>query len=367
MFEMRVGFLGSAGFLLCAVSAVAHAQSSVTLFGTIDDGLSYISNEHGKSLVKANDGIFTPNLWGIKGSEDLGGGTSAIFRLVDQFSLGTGAITNGQQLFSKTAYVGLSDQRLGTITLGSQYDFMATSLWASDIDTADDGGFFFGFPAGPFKGLGIPNNPTGELDWDRSEGTPIANTVKYLSPTIDGFSAGAMYGFGNVAGEIGTGNSSSFGLNYAGTSLGLGAAFTNVKYVVTGGPEVSIRNWGVGGVYRWNGVTLHGLITTVRNVNTGGAAEEASVGARWQFGPAWTLSGEYMYLKGNAVLQSNHANQLGATLFYALSKRTTVYMSTVYQRANDGADAQISGIVDPNGASSSSSQSVFRVGVHTLF
>lgn len=364
---MRVGLLRSTGFLLCAVSAAAHAQSSVTLFGTIDDGLSYISNEHGKSLVKANDGIFTPNLWGIKGSEDLGGGTRAIFQLMNQFALNTGAITNGQQLFSKTAFVGLSDKRLGTLTLGSQYDFMATSLWASGIDTADDGGFFFGFPAGPFKGLGIPNNPTGELDWDRSEGTPIANTVKYLSPTIDGFSAGAMYGFGNVAGEIGTGNSSSFGLNYASANLGLGAAFTNVKYVVTGGPQVSIRNWGVGGLYKWTNVTLHGLITTVRNVNSGAAAEEASAGVRWQFGQAWMLSGEYMYLKGNAVLQSNHANQLGATLYYSLSKRTTVYASSVYQRANDGAQAQISGIVDPEGMSSSSSQSVFRVGMHTVF
>lgn len=364
---MRAGVLKILAVLTFAGSTAVHAQSSITLFGLMDNGVSYISNEHGRGLVKANDGVFTPNLWGIKGNEDLGGGLRAIFQLTNQFSVNTGAITPGQQLFSKTSYIGLADDRFGTLTMGSQYDFMATSLWASNIDTADDGGFFFGFPAGPFQHLGIPNNPTGELDWDRSEGTPIANTVKYLSPKFSGLSFGAMYGLGGVAGSVGTGNSSSFGVNYAEGDLGLGAAYTDVKYIVAGQPQVSVRNWGVGGVYRFDTVTLHGLITTVRNTSNGGAVAEVSAGVRWQFAQAWMLSGEYMYMKGDTFLDNNHANQIGATLFYNLSKRTTVYASSIYQRANAGAQALISGITDPNGSSSSNSQSVFRVGVHTVF
>jgi predicted porin len=51
-----------------------------------------------------------PNVWGLRGTEDLGGGNKAIFELIDQFNLGTGAIlpTNGGGLFSRNAYVGLS-------------------------------------------------------------------------------------------------------------------------------------------------------------------------------------------------------------------------------------------------------------------
>lgn len=364
---MRAGLLRVLAVLGFGLAGAAHAQSSVTLFGLMDNGVSYISNEHGKGLVKANDGVFTPNLWGIKGTEDLGDGLKAIFQLTDQFSVNTGSITPGQQLFSKTSFVGLQDSRFGTVTMGSQYDFMAMSLWASGIDTADDGGFFFGFPAGPFQRLGIPNNATGELDWDRSEGTAIANTVKYQSPKVGGLSFGAMYGFGNVAGSVGTGNSSSFGLNYVSGNLGLGAAYTDVKYLVTGKPQVSVRNWGVGAVYKFDDITLHGLVTTVHNMGNGAAAAEVSGGVRWAFAQTWMLSGEYMYLKGNAYLDNNHANQVGATLFYFLSKRTTLYVSSIYQIANAGASAEISGITDTGPGSSSNSQTVVRVGMHTVF
>lgn len=364
---MRSGAVRVWAALCLAVSASAHAQSSITLFGLMDNGVSFISNEHGHGLVKANDGVFTPNLWGIKGTEDLGGGLKAVFQLTNQFSVNTGAITPGQQLFSKTSFVGLSDSRFGTLTMGSQYDFMAMSLWASGIDTADDGGFFFGFPAGPFQHLGIPNNPTGELDWDRSEGTAIANTVKYQSPTLGGLSFGAMYGFGNVAGSVGAGNSSSFGLNYVSGNLGLGAAWTDVKYLVTGSPQVSVRNWGVGGKYQLGNLTLHALVTTVHNMSNGAAVDEVSGGVRWLFAPTWMLSGEYMYMKGNTFLDNNHANQVGATLFYFLSKRTTLYVTSIYQRANSGASAQISGITDSDPGSSSNNQTVVRVGLHTRF
>jgi hypothetical protein len=74
-----------------------------------------------------------------------------------------------------------------------------------------------------------------------------------------------------------------------------------------------------------------------------------------------------MYMKGNAFLDNNHANQMGAILFYTLSRRTTVYLTSIYQRANEDSQAQISGITDPEGSSSGSSQAVVRIGIHALF
>ena len=59
----------------------ARAQSSVTLYGLLDAGISYTGNNGGKKLVQFADGVYTGNRWGMVGYEDLGGGTRAIFRL----------------------------------------------------------------------------------------------------------------------------------------------------------------------------------------------------------------------------------------------------------------------------------------------
>lgn len=72
-------------------------------------------------------------------------------------------------------------------------------------------------------------------------------------------------------------------------------------------------------------------------------------------------------MKGNEALNDDHAHQVSVALQYLLSKRTMVYVSADYQRANSGANAQVNGVLDPNGASSSASQAVARVGVHTVF
>jgi predicted porin len=58
-----------------ALVSEAHAQSSVTTFGLLDVGLSYVTNEKGGHNLKADDSIWTPSLWGIRGVEDLGGVT----------------------------------------------------------------------------------------------------------------------------------------------------------------------------------------------------------------------------------------------------------------------------------------------------
>jgi predicted porin len=352
--------------MLTSASLCAHAQSSVTLYGLLDVGITYISNEHGHANLKADDGVNRPTLLGFKGVEDLGGGTRAIFQLTTQFSINNGSLLPGQSLFSRTSFLGLESDRLGRITLGNQYDFMTDSLFFGGDDPAELAGHLYGFRAGPFTKLGIPQNPTGDFDWDRMGAERIANSVKYMSPDFAGFSAGAMYGFGNVAGSIGTGNSSSFGLNYAGALFGLNAAYTDVKYLTATG-EVGIRNWGVGAHCVLGEVIIRGLFTTVRNTVEGGAIAEASGGALYRFLPDWDVGAAYMYMKGNAVLDRNHAHQISAILEHGLSKRTWVYLMSVYQRTNAGAQALINGINEPNGSSSGPDQFLVRVGVRTTF
>ncbi|CAE6729798.1 hypothetical protein R69927_01755 [Paraburkholderia domus] len=345
----------------------AHAQSSMTLFGLIDTGITYVSNQAGNHNVKMDDGVNGPNLWGFKGVEDLGGGTKAIFELVDQFQVDNGQFMPNSSLFSRTSLVGLVNDRAGKITLGNQYDFMTDSLYFAGDDPAEISGHFYDFRAGPFQKLALPQNPTGAFDWDRMAGERIANSVKYLSPVFGGFSAGAMYGFGGVAGSVGAGNAQSFALNYVAGTFGANAAYTNIKYYTAGSPQVSVRNWGVGAHYRFGSWITNALFTTVHNSANGASVYEGSVGAHYYFTPALSAGASYMYMKGNTTVDNNHAHQIGANVDYALSKRTSVYVLGLYQRANSGAQAQINGLNSSDGASSSATQAIARVGIHTRF
>jgi predicted porin len=354
------------GLLNLVLMSSAFAQSSVTLSGLIDAGVSYVSNEGGHGNLKFDDGIVVPNLLEFSGREDLGGGTAAIFKLSDQFTLGTGSILAGDSLFSRTAMVGLDSSTAGRLTLGNQYDFMTDSLVFGNDDAAAYASGLYDFRNGPFSKLALPDNPTGAFNWDRMAGDTVENSVKYVSPTYGGFSAGAMYGFGGAAGSIGANNASSLGLNYNRGLFGLNAAYTNVKYDVAGEQD-SVRNWGAGAHYKFNQVLATALFTTVHNSANGGGIWQGELGASYQFAATWALSGVYMYMKGNAEVDNDHAHQLTAMLSYDLSKRSFVYIDGVYQRANHGTNALIDGVLDESGGSSNATQLIARVGFQTRF
>jgi predicted porin len=108
--------------LLLLGIAPAHAQSSVTLYGVLDEALQFVhnANPHNDNLWTLAGSNLHSNRWGIKGSEDLGGGLTAIFQLEAGFDINNGASTEyhtGTKLFGEPAWVGLSDNRFGTLTL----------------------------------------------------------------------------------------------------------------------------------------------------------------------------------------------------------------------------------------------------------
>ena len=115
---------------LCPLAGVVHAQSSVTLYGLIDESrFEAVSNvpvagKTGGGTQYALDAINGLNgtRWGLRGTEDLGGGLAAIFTLENGFDLNTGKLGQGGAEFGRQAFVGLSSSRFGTLTLGRQYD-----------------------------------------------------------------------------------------------------------------------------------------------------------------------------------------------------------------------------------------------------
>src|SRR4051794_14615000 len=116
-----------------AFATMAHAQSSVTLYGLIDAGITYtntmveLKDESGK-VKGRNDawGVSSSHLsasrWGLRGSEDLGGGLKGVFTLESRFDV-NGGLFEQNELFGSRAFVGLAGNEWGSVTLGRQSDF----------------------------------------------------------------------------------------------------------------------------------------------------------------------------------------------------------------------------------------------------
>ena len=164
-----------AAALLGAAPAVAQqAGSNVALFGLIDQGVEWVwgvnlGNGQRGSEERLGAGTIASR-WGIRGSEDLGGGLKANFTLESGISLDTGVQGQGR-LFGRQAFVGLSGS-FGTVTLGRQYAMRYYALFDADI-----------FGAGA-QGLGSidPGIPNARVDntiaW-RGEAGPISGGMNY--------------------------------------------------------------------------------------------------------------------------------------------------------------------------------------------
>src|SRR5689334_23208588 len=93
-----------------AATGMAHAQSTVTLYGIVDTGIEYYNNSasHGAFIGMPTLTGELPSRWGIRGTEELGGGYKAFFVLENGFALSNGALNYGGRLFGRQANLGLS-------------------------------------------------------------------------------------------------------------------------------------------------------------------------------------------------------------------------------------------------------------------
>jgi predicted porin len=366
---IRMAVLASLAALL--VSSNAHAQSSVTLFGMLDVGVSYVSNEGGGHALEASDSIYTPSLIGLRGSEDLGGGYKAVFEFMSQFSPDTGAGIPGPGAdFSREAYVGLGRNDLGTLTFGQQYNLMADFLFfpPGQFDASFLYGGFYNMRQGPFAALGIPDNPTGASDLDQMGQTSrVSNSVKFTSATFDGFKFAALYGFGGAAGSLSTDNTVGLAADYTRGNFGFGAAYNETRYASLDDGHDGIRNFGAGIHETFGNLYLSGLYTSTKNTLTGGGVQVEQVGGLYSFNHVLRLGANYQYWSGNAQLEHNKAQQITTALQYSLSKRTILYVEGAYQwtggDVSGGHNAWING-TDP---SSSTRQAIGRIGMQTTF
>ena len=130
------------GMLACGLAlagwtaAPALAQTNVTLYGRVAAGIDYQNNvaptatSSGGSLWRGADNQWGTSMFGLMGKEDLGGGLKAVFRLESGFH-STDGTTNGNALFNRRSYVGLSSPTWGTLTAGKNL-FISNDVWFLD-------------------------------------------------------------------------------------------------------------------------------------------------------------------------------------------------------------------------------------------
>jgi predicted porin len=164
--------------VIAPLTAAAQAPSSAQVYGLLDAG---VVSERGCSgdctRTRIDSGIASPSRLGVRGREDLGGGTAAVYTLEVGVLNDTGASDQNGKLFGRQAYVGL-DGPLGMVTLGRQYNLVYEAL----TDVADP---FHGGMAG--SAANLVGYTTRRYD----------NTIRYATPRGKaGWSGAAIYSFG---------------------------------------------------------------------------------------------------------------------------------------------------------------------------
>jgi predicted porin len=332
---------------LLGASGAAQAQSSVTLYGVIDAGLGYVSkaNESGDRLYGMINGNLSGDRWGLKGQEDLGGGLKAIFQLENGFDVGTGQLNQGGREFGRQAFVGLTGNSWGTVTLGRQYDPLVDMVQGITADA-----YFGSIMATP-----------GDVDnYDNS--LRVSNAVKYVSPNYSGFQVEALYGFSNLAGTTGQGQTWSAAATYNNGPLALAGG-----YFYANNPSTNrVTGWNspssdslfnspvnigyqtahsigiarAAGQYAFGPFTVGASYSNAQYENDGNSAftskETYNVGSgfvNYQATPAMLLGLGYTYTNASGDTSANyHQVSLGAD--YSLSKRTDVYAVAAYQHVS---------------------------------
>lgn len=297
--------------VLGAFAGAAQAQSSVTIYGIVDTGVTYTSKAQTPaggtntgSKFAMNSGVIQGSRIGFKGVEDLGGGLNAVFNLETGFNNDNGAL-NGQDsatsnnLFRRKSVVGLNGG-FGTVLLGRQTDFADT---ISAYTAVND-----------FGGV-ISNSGSG---LSRLQGTRTNNSINYTTNNLGGFTGNLMYGFGETAGKTSAGQSFGLGGKYDNGPLGLGINYYQSKQ----GPTPSDTS------------LIAGSAAAVTAGNTGNtAAKVLNVVASYQFGPA-RVYGNYSRVKQDlntaAVTGLTAPTRLTAATL-GLSKKADMYeLGTAY-------------------------------------
>lgn len=360
--------------VVCAlmISAGAYAQSSVTLYGRIDTGIEYMNGAPtgGSSRVttgsgsrfRVEGGDWGTSLWGLKGVEDIGGGTKIVFHLEGSFNAVNGDGPGDGGLFNRWATIGASNDRYGTLLLGKEL-FISNGVW--DFDP---------FVQSNWSSASLVRG----RNWNHS-----SNNISYQSPNFHGFDVYGEYALSNSTnwngnGTTTQGRSDGIQLTYSSSLFQLRGIYDEWRDAANGrlddvfnfsreyfaGANILLGKFKVQLSYQQahsGDGALSGGITTTR---------QEWGGVTWQATPAAALIAAVYHMNANNGGGNANIYTIGGT--YNLSKRTMMDMQIATVRnsksANYGLNANSYGdTVSTDNPLPGHSQSGVYVGIEHLF
>jgi predicted porin len=348
--------------VLGAYAGVASAQSSVTLYGTVDLNGRYVKNDGvDKRWSLGRDGINSSQL-GFRGIEDLGGGLKAGFLLLSSVGADSGDIGAGQsatgsgKFWTRRATVSLFSNA-GELRLGRDY---TPTFWNNTI-----------FDAFGTNGLG---DSTHVLQVATTTFVRADNSVGYFLPS----NIGGFYGqFMAAAAEPGQAGQASNNGRYLGGRVGFAAgpfdvAFAyaqqrNVTFPLTGNDQ---DTWNIGGAYDFGFLKLMGYYDHDKRDQI--KEDRWSISTVIPMGQGEVHVGYSRSKMKNSVVPAapfdNTIWQAAATYQYNLSKRTALYGTASLLDNGDFSRASVSsGTSIQTGPEAGGKSKGFEVGIRHFF
>jgi len=365
---------------MSAFATAANAQTSVTLYGVVDlpieynnhlaPGLGTTANASGIPQSAAGGGSrvglqtgggLSGSRWGLRGTEDLGGGLKALFVLESGFGLDDGRSQQGGRLFGRQAFVGMQSDSYGRVTFGRQY----TTMFDMFANFSPTGYATIYEPVvaqlgtnfrsdNTVKYTAVVGPVTAEAHWSFGTGVAAIGTTAL---------AGA--GAGEVPGNFNNNAGGGAGVLYLSGPLGLTVAYDEWRPTTTIGNPGRSRKIGTAGSYTWGPAKLMAGYRYGRVTGADGTELQRDnyywIGLNYQVTAPLGLTLAYFYdditqlrapnpTGGPALASNNPANpwQISFVADYNFSKRTDVYLTAGYVK-NSGLNFDTSAVSFANG------------------
>jgi len=312
--------------VLGAFAGAAQAQTSVTIYGQMDVGIT--KSTGGTTSMNAGDN----NKLGFKGTEDLGGGLGALFQAEIRFDPNTGKTEgNGARpLFQGSTVVGLTGG-FGTLRLGRALPALQVTAPAFDPwgATRNRGAFH---PDTMQAGYNTnPLEPTGTMN-------RFSNGIFYTTPSMSGFQ-GNLSIQTKQAQDAGTPTTNAFSAagTYNNGPIGLGVAYER--------NAISDKIWLIGGSFKIGSANLMASYANASDSSTTGLAAAVNA-ARAADAKAWNVGATVDMGTGNFLVgygkkdpdAGAETKKFAVGYEHKLSKRTFLYADAIHRKVT-GASA----------------------------
>jgi len=304
---------------LATLSATAAAQTA-TVYGIFDLSVSKVTNTVGtSSKTGLTDAVWMPSVFGITGSEDLGGGLKATFNLESDVNMDTGALSAASgassYVFGRKSNVGLSGN-FGSFQAGKDIDIIFLQGFIDNVRNSHSSSGFVAHALATDAGL-------------NSETVFVNNMIKYSTPVFNGLKATVQHKFGEAAGNTQTSKSDAYLVSYS------GIAGLNLNYgfkVMYDSSNAKTDLTYIGGTYQLGQLRLAASTHETKYKSASTATIRTNeIGAAYALTPALTAAVNYV----DIAQGSAKGDITSGSLKYAMSKRTSLW-TLVSKRNYDG-------------------------------